>query len=83
MSASDVLAKVIEEIANEPRLACVKPWALHKDRWLALPVSATLSVDPTEHMPSETAWYVVVDTVTEKVEVHPAKVGGITVTFRH
>jgi hypothetical protein len=83
MSASEALAKVIEEIGNEPRLACTGPWAMYKDRWLALPIRAILSVDPIEHMPSEAAWFLVVDTITQKVEVHPAKAGGITVTFQH
>jgi hypothetical protein len=75
----------MQAIEDCPRTEMLGPWFQdEKHRW-ALHFSARLSVEPTEFMPAESGWYLVVgnDLPHPAITIYPAVEGGIECTFPH
>jgi hypothetical protein len=79
----DVLERAAASIRRLPRIELSAPWTLRKHGRWSLGLRARLSVPASEAIDVETSWYLVFDPSDTSVTIFPAKVGGITKTFKH
>ncbi len=80
-----VLTSIADALAAETRFSVAGEWAMdNSSRW-HLPIVARLSVTPSEHMPAETMWRLVVGSNQSDgvVFFYPDAQEGLAVTFRH
>jgi len=80
-----VLQTIAEQIRDEARIRVEGDWEIdEKGRW-HLAIVTHLSVAPSQHMPGETKWRVVIgpNQPADGVFIYPDAVGGIATTFRH
>ncbi|KAK0332270.1 hypothetical protein LTR94_025579 [Friedmanniomyces endolithicus] len=80
-----VLQSIAEQIRDEARIRVEGDWEIdEKGRW-HLAIVTHLSVAPSQHMPGETKWRVVIgpNQPADGVFIYPDAVGGIATTFRH
>jgi predicted ThiF/HesA family dinucleotide-utilizing enzyme len=77
----DVLIRLAEEIAEEPRFDTEGAWVTWDGGMWSLPVLARLSVPETKFMPEESLWHLLVN--GSYVFIHPDAEFGVKATFRH
>lgn len=80
-----VLQSIIAKFGNLDRFRIVGEWSTDAGGRWHLPVVARLSVPPSEHMPSETSWRLVIgpNQPSDGVFYYPDAEDGINITFRH
>lgn len=80
-----VLTSIADALAVETRFSVAGEWAMDSSSRWHLPVVARLSVTPSEHMPAETMWRLVIGSNQSDglVFFYPDAQEGLAITFQH
>lgn len=81
----NVLTSFADDVTTHDRVAILTPWRSHGAGTWSLQILVRLSVPPSEAVPLETSWHLVVEAncLRAKVEIYPDGGQGLAVTFQH
>ncbi|KQM79642.1 ThiF family adenylyltransferase [Xylophilus sp. Leaf220] len=81
----EILTSFADEMAPHDRVDISAPWHSHGPGTWSLPLVVRLSVPPSEAVPLETSWHLVVEGSSFEVDVgiYPDGKNGLTATFPH